>query len=259
MTSICPIPDVAITPLYVILASAYVRIQQGAVHRQLKRLNQNLGIHNRKRWTPLGLHLRHFLVRNQRVLEISTDLSQYGHFWSLYLTIMFFTLIATQCYLSYVVLFSTSAVLLVIRVVFLFTVIIFTVLEFLLIDQCSRVVRWNKRILRQNSQFQLVWNQNRGKFAPLQLPAIRDLIKVESLQHQRLLHCYAFRVFGNHRITSKTFHMVRDRERERIDFCLRIFMILFQFNFRFSPTLASSFSTLSRASTDKLVIEIRII
>src|SRR5699024_1937759 len=74
----------------------------------------------------------------------------------------------------------------------------------LLIEQCAKVVSNNSRFQVENRRFYLGFQQNGQN----RLVTVRHLMKAESFLLPRRLHSYAFKLYDNSRITSKTFQLV---------------------------------------------------
>jgi len=146
---------VFVIPFFIILSSAYIRIQQRSVYQKLLNLNQKL---LRKSLKPLKkqpldskMHYRLFLLTNLRILTISRDQNAYGHFWSDNLSLIFACYIILQCYTAYMFFFLQTNIWF--GVLYIAMAFQLTCIEFVLINQCTQVVKWNARLLAQNRAF----------------------------------------------------------------------------------------------------------
>lgn len=189
-------------PFYVILSCLSIHVQQRSINRAL------LGLICKMKISPKNSHFscrfyRKFVQFNTRILSVCRDQNQNAHFWSSYISIMFFSIIFIQCHLIYVFLFVDLPNFF-IKLVFLQMAIEMSSLQFMLIHKCAKVVKWNQRTLKMKCAFQI----NFGDTCHRHRIPVSFLLKVESLQNAKLLHCYAYRMFGNNRITSKTFYLV---------------------------------------------------
>lgn len=173
-----------------------------------------------------------YLTINRHIVAICTDLNEYARFWAIYLSILFSCYILLQCYLTYAILFGMKGAVVASwwRALFPLLTVALVGAEVGLIKECACVVSLNRKLLNQNRIFRMCYQNNVGWFGAA-VPH-RNILKVcyrdggkfvegsfvhshtqaESLQDSRLLHWYAFRLFGNYRITRKSFHIVSNKE-----------------------------------------------
>jgi len=121
---------------------------------------------------PFCVFYVEFLLLNSRIMEICCKQDSYGEFWSDFLTITFASLITTQCYLMYMFLYLCANVWF--GALYLVTTILLLLVEFVLINPCARVVKWNNRLLKQNRCFFHFYQLERSSIP------VQNLLKVIS-------------------------------------------------------------------------------
>ena len=163
------------------------------------------------------------MLLNSRLVTLCKDLKAYGHYWRPCFTALYFTHILCCCHAVYFVAFSSNMGLDG-EIYFSAVAVQIQLLQFFSINQCAGIVRINNQIQRGNGTFFRAILCRREFVLCI---GIKNLVKVswtfhssffktcfyldfqaESLQNSRLLYDYAFRMFGNNRITAKTFYMV---------------------------------------------------
>lgn len=200
---------------FLILASLYGQIQQKELLSRLQSFICELSKTVSKRkgskrvQNSLVLQWSSYLTVNLQMVHLLGTISSYSDYWKTPLSIFLLDHITMQCYLIYILVFIDTLSLLM-KGIFLYGILEMNVITFLLIAQCARTVKVNQAFERANRHFNLKFQQTiRANHIPV--PAIR-LLKGEWLQSSHRLHPYAFRIFDNTRITSKTFYMVGERE-----------------------------------------------
>lgn len=131
-------------PIFVILSSRYVAIQQRQILTKIKTIVGNKKFQLQE--------LSHFFYFNRKLLSINDTIKEYSRFWSPYLTIALPSLIVI---LTYEIFFlaNDNGIPTFLKYFFFLSVFNLTLFLYLLIKECARVVKFNGKCLVENRKF----------------------------------------------------------------------------------------------------------
>lgn len=151
-------------PVFVILTSRYVEIQQRQVLLKIKTIVTKKNFYYRE--------IQLFFYLNRQLLSINDSLKEYSRFWSSYLTIALPGLVITLTYQLYFLTYNNNIPIL-LKYFFALSVSQLVLSLYLLIRECAQVVKINGRCLIENRKFYLKLVQSRNN-----LKASTNLLKV---------------------------------------------------------------------------------
>lgn len=214
---------------FVILSSALLHLRQKSLLLGQAKVNAQMrqkGGHPYRAWHQYGRISAHLAT-------LCRDIGQISRFWSLPLSIIFLSHITLHDYILYGLFFIESVDFFE-KLILLYVIINIEIAFFLLIDQCSKVVKHNRAIVFANRRFFMVFQKMDG-FSSIGLTnmlkvrvakknifgtkanphylfcfiLILFFFQAEARQLSHRLSPYAFQLFDGYRITSKTFYLVR--------------------------------------------------
>ena len=192
---------------FIILAAKCLQIRQKCLLGHFNSQNAKMKnlIYRKNKTHKLAILWARFNGLNSQLNALCGNIDETTTFWKPPVTILILCLIVAQCYLMYIVLFIGTIPLA--QKIIPFAAFIQSELAlFLLIDQCARVVKWNRAIEHAIRKF--CFMSCKWRVVLRIRKDISQILKAETLQSSRRLHCYAFRMFDDYRITSKTFYVV---------------------------------------------------
>ncbi|KAI2796317.1 hypothetical protein BLOT_015871 [Blomia tropicalis] len=195
------------------------RIQNVQVSQRIKRISRN----GRRtiRWSTYifsnlcnfvtRLNMIHHVIKynkmNEEINHICREIKCCSRFWSPFLTIMMPYYVGVQCFLIHLVVYSTNpnAMQTYLYMVVFINMVLYM---FMLIHQCAEVVRNNNRLTANNRKFFIIIQQYNNTFKRGKRVPLSTMLKMENRLWQHPTKKYAFKLFTNYAITSKTFHLI---------------------------------------------------
>ena len=139
---------------------------------------------------------------SRTLLHICRQISTYNHATWPYLSILIPYFAFLQCYFIYITIFVDIPLF---QTYFCYYIIVeFNLFLFALINKCACVEQYNRLIERENKRFYLKHISTCRKFKRSDITWILKTADRAEMQLKK----YCFRIWGNYKITNKTYHLV---------------------------------------------------